>query len=93
MGVLYDEIGDLKKASYFWQKGIEYNKKNLVVRRRYVANLLYNLKDIQFYKKSATQYRDQIYSDLVNKKHKDVVFDLSLLKFKKIKNRFCFRRF
>lgn len=83
LGVLYDEIGDLKKASYFWQKGIEYNKKNLVVRRRYVANLLYNLKDIQFYKKSATQYRDQIYSDLVNKKHKDVVFDLSLLKFKK----------
>lgn len=81
--VLYDEIGDINKASYFWQKGIEYNKKNLVVRRRYTANLLYNLNDIEFYKKNAIEYRDCIYSNIVNKKYKNLELNLSSVKLKK----------
>lgn len=58
IGIAYNEIGDIKKVLYFWKQGLLLNKKNQILRQRYLFNLLYTYEGISFYKNEAIEYRN-----------------------------------
>ncbi len=60
IGIAYNEIGDVKKVLYFWKQGLLLNKKNLILRQRYLFNLLYTFDGIHSYKEEAIEYRNNV---------------------------------
>jgi predicted O-linked N-acetylglucosamine transferase (SPINDLY family) len=69
IGIAYNEIGDVKKVLYFWKQGLLLNKKNLILRQRYLFNLLYTFEGISSYKEEAIEYRNNITNFNIIKKN------------------------
>ena len=68
IGIAYNEIGDVKKLLYSWKQGLLLNKKNLILRQRYLFNLLYTFEGIHSYKEEAIEYRNNItHFDIIKK--------------------------
>jgi predicted O-linked N-acetylglucosamine transferase (SPINDLY family) len=68
IGIAYNEVGDVKKLLYFWKQGLLLNKKNLILRQRYLFNLLYTFEGIHSYKEEAIEYRNNIIHFDITKK-------------------------
>jgi len=60
IGIAYNQIGDVKKFLYFCKQGLLLNKKNLILRQRYLFNLLYTFEGIHSYKNESIEYRNNI---------------------------------